>query len=87
MTMTQITLKDGKKIKGFWNGKIYNGIIYINRPVNGNIEIIDEQGTFGSPRKSLSYNISDIVDGLNNSLPKTTESWMKGMYEIETKNN
>ncbi len=84
--MTKITLKTGKTYHGFWNGNIYNGTIYINRPTNGHIEITDENGTFGSPRNSIKINVSDVVSGLNSQMPKSTGVWMSEMNKIENNN-
>lgn len=77
--MTKITMKSGKVYEGFWNGKIYNGEIYLNKPNNGNIMV---DGCV-SGRSKIVICTDDVESGLNIGLPKTTAGWMAEMERAE----
>jgi hypothetical protein len=90
--MTVITVKgfrgaDDKVYTGYWNGKDYNGKIYINGlTVNNNYVLVNGEK---SQKKSITIDSSEIlkietcVNQVKKELPKTVENWMRLMEKSE----
>ncbi len=85
--------ENGEVVKGFCNGKNYNGTIYIN-PINDDLEIdyktsikienYDKNKLFFLSVTTKKYN--EKINTVNTSKPHTVHSWMREMERIE-KNN
>jgi hypothetical protein len=61
MKTIEITLKNGKKYTGVSNGKIYGGKVYLNRPANGFIIVIENGQSFESARKDMVFETNEIL--------------------------
>lgn len=91
--MTQIysyKISETETIKGYINGKIYAGYVYINQlnedtmtiDFKNSVKVLfDKTKLFKDSKTTALYNESKNV--VNNNLPKTVEGWMKLMEKSE----
>lgn len=90
MTIVGYEISETKTLKGYWNGKNYNGVIYLHL-LNEETMEIDWKKSVKLPydiskmsklvKTTEAYNNRQSIN--NNPLPTTVEGWMKLMERME----
>jgi len=82
--LNKIEMKNGTSMVGYYNGKNYNGTIYINEYTAKGIDWKHSTKiNFADVASITLYGNSDVITITTKTLPKTTAGWMAEMARCE----